>query len=166
MDKMRRVNAILNAQLYRRCYGRLEKLERERIFCCHQMPHLLDVARIAYILNIEQKLGIEKEVIYAAAILHDIGKAEQYERKTPHEQSGEKIALEILDSLPADVAFPEEEKRMILTAIRGHRKLRENAEPLERLLYISDKASRMCFACPAEGECDWSREKKNMELKI
>ena len=55
---------------------------------------------------------------------------------------------------------------MILTAIRGHRKLRADAEPLERLLYTSDKASRMCFACPAEAECDWSSEKKNMELKI
>ena len=166
MDKMKRVNAILKAPLYHRCYGRLENLEKGRIFCCHQIPHLLDVARIAYILNIEQDLRIEKELIYAAAILHDIGKAEQYESGTPHEQSGEKIASEILASLPADAAFSEEEKRMILTAIRGHRKLRENAEPLERLLYTSDKASRMCFACPAESECDWSEEKKNMELKI
>ena len=130
------------------------------------MPHLLDVARIAYILNIEQNLGLEKEVIYAASILHDIGKYAQYEDGTPHEQSGEKIASEILDSLPDDAAFSEEEKRMILTAIRGHRKLREDAKPLERLLYTSDKASRMCFACPAESECDWSADKKNMELEI
>ena len=63
-------------------------------------------------------------------------------------------------------AFSDEENRMILTAIRGHRRLREGAEVLEKLLYTSDKASRMCFACPAEGECDWSTEKKNMELKI
>ena len=111
-------------------------------------------------------MGLEKEVIYAAAVLHDIGKYAQYEDGTPHEQSGEKIASEILDSLPEEAAFSEEEKCMILTAIRGHRKLRADAEPLERLLYTSDKASRMCFACPAEDECDWSAEKKNMELKI
>ena len=160
------MNAILDAPLYRRCYARLEELERERIFCCHQMTHLLDVARIAYILNMEQDMGLEKEVIYAAAVLHDIGKYAQYEDGTPHEQSGEKIASEILDSLPEEAAFSEEEKCMILTAIRGHRKLRAHAEPLERLLYTSDKASRMCFACPAEDECDWSAEKKNMELKI
>ena len=166
MDKMKRVNAILHHPLYRRCYGRLEELERDRIFCCHQMPHLLDVARIAYILNMEQDLGLEKEVIYAAAVLHDIGKYAQYEDGTPHEQSGEKIASEILDSLPDDAAFSEEEKRMILTAIRGHRKLREDAEALVRLLYINKKASRMCFACPAESECDWSSDKKNMELEI
>ena len=65
---MKRVNAILDAPLYRRCYARLEELERERIFCCHQMTHLLDVARIAYILNMEQDMGLEKEVIYAAAV--------------------------------------------------------------------------------------------------
>ena len=163
---MKRVHAILDAPLYRRCYARLEELERERIFCCHQMTHLLDVARIAYILNMEQDMGLEKEVIYAAAVLHDIGKYAQYEDGTPHEQSGEKIAAEILDTLPEEAAFSEEEKCMILTAIRGHRKLRADAEPLERLLYTSDKASRMCFACPAEDECDWSAEKKNMELKI
>ena len=163
---MKRVNAILHHPLYRKCYARLEELERERIFCCHQMTHLLDVARIVYILNMEQDLGLEKEVIYAAAVLHDIGKYAQYEDGTPHEQSGEKIAAEILDSLPEEAAFSEEEKCMILTAIRGHRKLRADAEPLERLLYTSDKASRMCFACPAEDECDWSAEKKNMELKI
>ena len=86
MDKMKRLNAILCHPLYRRCYGRLEEL---------QMPHLLDVARIAYILNMEQDLGLEKEVIYAVSILHDIGKYAQYEDGTPHEQSGEKIASEI-----------------------------------------------------------------------
>lgn len=166
MNGMKRVNAILAHPLYRECYTRLEELEKDRIFCRHQMTHLLDVARIAYISNMEQGLGIEKEVIYAAALLHDIGKYVQYEDGTPHEQSGEKIASEILGSLSEKDAFSDEENRMILTAIRGHRRLREDADVLEKLLYTSDKASRMCFACPAEGECDWSTEKKNMELKI
>lgn len=166
MNGMKRVNAILAHPLYRECYTRLEELEKDRIFCRHQMTHLLDVARIAYISNMEQGLGIEKEVIYAAALLHDIGKYVQYEDGTPHEQSGEKIASEILGSLSEKDAFSDEENRMILTAIRGHRRLREDADVLEKLLYTSDKVSRMCFACPAEGECDWSTEKKNMELKI
>ena len=76
------------------------------------------------------------------------------------------IAAGILGSLPEEMRFSEEEKRMILTAIRGHRRLRENPEPLERLLYESDKASRMCMACPAQEECDWSEEKKNMEIVV
>lgn len=182
---MPRVNAILRHPLYREWYGKLEETEKSRIFCRHQMTHLLDTARIAYITALEQGLDLEKEVIYAAAVLHDIGKQEQYENGVPHEISSERIAGEILDSLPecpaetsaaalpenssevpGKTAFTTEEKSMILTAIRGHRKLRDDAEPLERLLYAADKASRICFACPAEKECNWSREKKNMELTI
>ena len=163
---MERVNAILAHPLYQKYYRRLEKLEQGRIFCRHQMPHLLDVARIAYITSLEHNMGLEKELVYAAAILHDIGKCAQYEEGIPHEQAGEQFAAEILAALPEDHAFSGEEKKMILTAIRGHRKLRENPEPLEWLLYTGDKASRMCFACPAEGECDCSTEKKNMEIII
>ena len=48
------------------------------------MSHLMDVARIAYITCLEQNLGIEKDVIYGAAILHDIGKYAQYDQR--HEQ--------------------------------------------------------------------------------
>ena len=54
MNEMKRVNAILVNPLYRECYARLEELEKDRIFCRHQMTHLLDVARIAYISNMEQ----------------------------------------------------------------------------------------------------------------
>ena len=167
---MERVNRILSHPLYREYYGKLERLEKDRKFCRHQMGHLLDVARIACIRNLEEGLGLDKEIIYAAAVLHDIGKSLQYEKKIPDETASEQIAKEILDSLtgePSEVPlFSEEEKRKILTAVRGHRKLREDAEPLEKLLYESDKASRLCFVCPAEPDCDWSMEKKNREIRI
>ena len=163
---MDRVNAIWNHPLYQEYYRRLERMEESRIFCRHQMPHLLDVARIARIRSLEAGMELDADVIYAAAILHDIGKSLQYEEKIPHETAGVRIAGEILDSLDGEAAFTEEEKRMILTAIRGHRRLRQDPEPLERLLYESDKASRMCLVCPAERMCDWSEEKKNMEIKV
>ena len=163
---MDRVNAIWKHPLYQKYYARIEELEQNRVFCRHQMPHLLDVARIAYIRNLEDDMGFAKDVVYAAAVLHDIGKALQYEARIPHELAGVDIAEQILADLPAEAAYTTDEKRMILTAIKGHRRLREDPEPLEKLLYESDKASRMCFACPAEAQCDWSREKKNMELKV
>ena len=47
--RMDRVNAILKHKTYRKYYDQIEKIEKDRIFCRHQMPHLLDVARIAYI---------------------------------------------------------------------------------------------------------------------
>ena len=163
---MKRVNAIFRHPLYQAYYRRLEEAEHGRIFCRHQMTHLLDVARIAYIRSLEEGLGLDREVIYAAAVLHDIGKVLQYEEGIPHEISGERIASEILDSLTDENAFFKTEKTMILTAIRGHRKLRKEPEALERLLYESDKASRTCFACPAEPQCHWSEEKKNREIHI
>lgn len=152
--------------LYLSSYRRLEELEKDRIFCCHQMNHLLDTARIAYILNLERGLGIPRSIIYVTALLHDIGKAQQYETGTPHEIAGADIAAQILSDLPPELRFSPEEEMQILTAIRGHRRLRENPEPLEALLYESDKLSRSCFACPAKEQCNWSTEKKNMEIKL
>lgn len=156
---MERVNAILAHPLFQSCYEKLAIREHDRIFCRHQMEHLLDVARIAYIQNLEQGLGFEKELIYAAALLHDIGKYEQYENGTPHEVAGEEIAKQIL--LDLNRQFSEAETDMILSAIRNHRREADAKAPLDHLLYISDKLSRNCFACPAEPECNWSEEKKN-----
>lgn len=143
---------------------RLTELEKDRIFCCHQMNHLLDVARIAHILNLERNLGISRDMVYAAALLHDIGKSRQYECGIPHEIAGERTAARILAGMPNEISFTAEEQRQILTAIRGHRHLRKDAEPLETILYQSDKMSRACFLCPAETECNWSPEKKNMAI--
>lgn len=163
MDK---VNYIREHPLYAGSCHKLTELEKERFFCCHQMDHLLDVARIAYILNLERGLGFSRELVYCTAILHDIGKSLQYEQGIPHEIASAEIAGQILSDMPEELCFTPSEQKQILTAIRGHRRLRPDAEPLEALLYESDKASRSCFACPAEGECNWSTEKKNMEIKI
>lgn len=165
-ESMERVNALIHHPVYQECYERTKELEKDRIFCRHQMDHLLDVARIAYIINLEENLKIEKELIYTAAVLHDIGKWEQYDRSIPHEEAGERIAGRILRDLPENLQFTDVQIREILTAIRGHRRLRRDPEPLERILYTADKASRQCFSCPAQKKCDWSPEKKNMEIQI
>lgn len=161
-----RLSYIQRHPLYISSYQRLQELEKDRIFCCHQIDHLLDVARIAYILNLETALCLSRDLIYAAALLHDIGKSRQYEEGIPHEITGERIAQKILSDMPAELSFTAKEQCQILTAIRGHRKLRDDAEPLESLLYKSDKISRTCFACPAEAECNWNNKKKNMEIRL
>lgn len=164
---MDRVNAIIRHPLYQKYYEKLMTCEQDRIFCRHQIEHLLDVARIAYIQNLEQNLGFHKDVIYAAAILHDIGKFEQYKNQTPHEIAGEKVAWQILRDLNEQYAddismqFSEEEIALILSAIRNHRRVADAKLPLDHLLYVSDKLSRNCFSCPAKAQCNWSEEKKN-----
>ena len=56
---MQRVNQILETKEYRKYLKRNEKAEKERIFCCHDMGHFLDVARIAMILNMEEQFEQE-----------------------------------------------------------------------------------------------------------
>lgn len=163
--RMDRVNAILKHKTYRKYYDQIEKIEKDRIFCRHQMPHLLDVARIAYITNLERNLGYDREVIYAAAILHDIGKSFQYEERIPHEIAGEKVASEILDTLPEGLAFSAEERRDPGCS-PGTPEKKRRAEPIAALFYDSDKRSRTCFSCPAEKECNWKDEEKNKEIII
>ena len=93
---MPRLNAVVNHEVYQTYYKRICECETDRVFCCHQMNHLLDVARIAYIKNLEEGLGFDKELIYVAAVLHDIGKYSKgfqnyirsREEKEPHAKWG------------------------------------------------------------------------------
>lgn len=72
---MERVNRILRHEAFRRHMRENEAAEKERIFCRHDMAHFLDVARIAMILNLQQGLGISRDIIYGAALLHDYREA-------------------------------------------------------------------------------------------
>lgn len=74
---MPRIDYICANGLFRRHLGNIAQLESGRIFCRHGIDHLLDVARIMWIKNLEEDLEFDREVIYATALLHDIGKDEQ-----------------------------------------------------------------------------------------
>lgn len=160
---METIEKIRKHPLYIECYEKLQRAESGRVFCRHEIQHFLDVARIAYIRNLEDNLGIDKEVIYAAALLHDIGKYKQYEDGTPHEEASAQIAERILNEIDA---FSEAYKGEILRAIIEHRRNSDGKSVLGRVLYESDKLSRACYACPVLSECNWSSEKKNMEIKL
>lgn len=158
---MERVNRILSSDLYQEYLAKNNLAEASRRFCHHNMGHFLDVARIAMILNLAENYGQDKEIIYAAALLHDIGRWIQYEDGTPHEKASVKLAPEILKTC----GFSEEENSRILTAIGNHRNANIREEKsLSGLLYRADKLSRPCFACEMEKECNWKKDKKNLEL--
>ena len=90
--RMERVNQILQHTLYQSCRRQIDEKEKDRIFCGHDMGHLLDVARLAWIFNLEANQEISKERIYAAALLHDIGRHIQYENGTPDRRASDRRA--------------------------------------------------------------------------
>lgn len=155
---MDRLNDILNNEKYIYYLNRNKKFEKGRKFCKHNLRHFLDVARIAQIINIEEKLGFDKEIIYTTAILHDIGKSIQYENGTPHEIASWKIAKEILEYYE----FNADEIELISKGILGHRD--KESEGFSLLIYRADKFSRQCITCKAVKECNWSDEKKNLKI--
>lgn len=159
---MNKRNAILNHPVFRQCCREIATEEQGRIFCRHDMAHLLDVARLMMILNEKESLGIDEEIIYAAALVHDVGRHIQYRYGIGHEISGALIAPGIL----RDCGFSQTEVRTIVQAVMRHRSRAAKQEKnLSGLLYRADKMSRSCFACPAENLCSWPADKKNLVIK-
>lgn len=159
---MKRIDQILSHPVFREQFALLQEAEKDRIFCRHTMEHFLDVARLMYIYTLEDQAGFSKEMLYAAGLLHDIGRYEQMEQGTPHHLAGARLAEIIL----TDCGFSPEEQEPILAAIRSHR-VKDTAEtPLfSRYLYRADKQSRNCFSCPARAACNWPEEKMNLAIR-
>ena len=164
MTDMERVNAILAHKTFRKHLSTIAAYEEDREFCRHDMVHFMDVARIAEIYNLtEREKPYRRDVIYAAGLLHDIGRDIQYEDGSDHAIASSYIAQEILQ----ECGYRRGEIGMITEAIFHHRdkKVKEE-ENLNGILYRADKASRPCYLCPVEGRCDWKKKKKNMEIKV
>lgn len=162
---MKRVNRILRHPLYQKALEQIGAAEETRIFCKHDMEHFLAVARLVWIYDSRQEAGIPRELIYAAALLHDIGRAEEYEKGRPHHEAGAELAGNIL----RECGFSAEERRQIGEAILFHRDSQKEGagqeQDLPSLLYKADKASRNCFVCGARAACKWRPEAMNMEIR-
>ena len=167
---MPRVDAVAAHPLFRAELAVIEAAEAERAFCRHGLSHLLDVARLAWIRALEEGLALDRELVYVAALLHDIGRAEQYRVGTPHDMAGERVAAEILGTLEDGDGFSGAERELVLAAVRGHRSHGGTADggafDLPGLIVWADHASRPCFACPAADACYWPAEKRNLNLEI
>lgn len=168
---MKRVTKIYRHPLYRKHFEALQQAEKEREFCRHDLTHFLDVARIAAILNLKDGEVLSDELIYSAALLHDIGRYLELTEGTPHHEGGAYLARRIL----ADCGFSPQETELITGAIASHRGhedeearclgTAENSR-FASYIYRADKLSRNCFACNASDKCKWSEERKNHEIKI
>lgn len=158
---MDRIDRIINHPAFRENLRKNHEAEKDRRFCRHDISHFLDVARIGLVISLEEGLNIERELIYGAALLHDIGRHMQYTQGIPHEQASALIAPEIL----RDCGFDNNETEVIITAILNHRNetvAQENS--LLGVLYRADKASRPCYICSVDQECSWKNNKKNNNI--
>lgn len=153
---MERYNLIVQNELYIDLLKRLDVAEADRIFCRHGIGHLLDVARIAYIMVLEVGAEYSKDVVYAAGLLHDIGRVAQYETGAEHHKAGVPVAAQIMEQC----GYSLEEISLVCDAIGAHRSVQEG-NGLSDMLYKADKLSRNCFLCKAYDECNWNENKKN-----
>jgi uncharacterized protein len=156
-----KVNKILNNEFFKECLNKNINLEKHREFCKHDLQHFLDVARICYIMVLEKKLDITKEIVNATALLHDIGKWKQYSESVAHERASAEISGRILK----ECGYDDENIKIILSAILNHREDKNENINFDSLFYKSDKISRNCFYCNAEELCNWSKSKKNFNIR-
>lgn len=143
-----RFHELLQDPAFHHHLQRTRQKESNRIYCNHDLDHLMSVARIAWIINLETKAGFSKELVYTTALLHDLGRWQEYETGVDHAEASAILAAELLDQH----GFLGEEKERILTAIRNHRS-KAAADRLSQILYEADKASRLCIGCSATSTC-------------
>lgn len=157
-----RVNLILKNKDFIENYNQIVEFEKDRLFCKHDMEHLLNVARIMVIKDSESsKVALNKDIIYATAILHDIGRSIEYKSGVNHNVSGGILAKEIL----RESNFDDKEILLITSVIINHNE-DEITSYLSSLLHYADKQSRNCFICNSRELCKWSEEKKNKGIEI
>lgn len=161
---MERIDKIMAHPVFVDSMKVIEEAEINRIYCLHGMDHSIDVARISYIIDLEDGLGIPKDIIYAAALLHDIGRCIEYKEGKSHHIVGTELAKEIL----SDCDYREDEIEMISNAILHHKR-KSDDEAFDALcdtLYQADKLSRKCYDCKAYDSCYWSEDMKNKTVFI
>jgi len=158
---MQKVDAILRDSEFRALSEMIKKKEYDRKFCRHSLGHALSVARIALLISIEEDLQIDRELIYGAALLHDIGRYSPYEEEgMSHHEAGAIVARPILER----AGYTPEEVIEVCEAIKKHKKRSKTGGGLTDVLYRADKLSRNCFMCDAREECYWSEDKKNKSI--
>lgn len=169
---MKRVELLMNDVLYNQYLQRNMEEEKEPKYCQHDIRHHIDVARITYILVLEhndlnyfvQEHGLTgrlaaKEVIYAAGLLHDIGKWQEYKAGVDHASFGAKLAREILPR----AFFNSKEVELIARAVYEHRNISSTMSFLGERLHRADNLSRICGNCEYNAQCP---KRKRHEISI
>ncbi|HOA34884.1 MAG TPA: HD domain-containing protein [Bacillota bacterium] len=149
---MEKVNRILSDERYRFYLQKNKALEESRPFCHHNFDHLLAVARLTYLLLLEEGCRfIHKELAYGAGLLHDIGRWKEYQCGGDHAGHSAALAGPILKR----AGFHPSEQAIIIKAILQHRHSAPagHRSPLSEALHKADGMSRLCFFCSSRKDC-------------
>ncbi|MGI6119072.1 MAG: HD domain-containing protein [Desulfosporosinus sp.] len=148
---MARVNQLLQLEDYISYIEKIDEMERDRLFCKHGFEHGLNVAQIAYAYLLEkEELSISKESVYAAALLHDIGRWVEYQTGEDHAEASARLALPLLEACN----FRSDEIQVIIKGIREHRRHHEdNLTLLGAALALADDWARDCRQCSVQAQC-------------
>ena len=148
----------MNSTVYQQYTEEIRRREETRRFCVHDAHHFWEVARVGYILYLSGEVDCPewenhsatavKEMIYAAAFLHDIGRFLEYDDpRKDHSRESAVLARPLL----TEAGFSDEEIFLIEKAIAHHRTA--GTSGFDLLLYRADKESRPCCTCPVLKEC-------------
>ena len=162
MTRMQRIAKLQQDSDFQSLLNRIDEGERDRIFCRHGLAHLLNVARIAWIEALERRLPLEKPVVYAAALLHDLGRA--FDR-----DNHDTAALDIGRDILIRSGFDAPDIASILQAVAAHGDKRTpdgQLPPLCAVIRRADGLSRPCYACAAAKECYWPDARRNHRITV
>lgn len=159
---MERLNAILRDRTYQEFVKRNQELEQSRVSCCHTFEHMLDVARIVYVLMLEDRAFIDwlhsehiedanvgRELIYTVALLHDIGRWEEYETGESHALISGRYAEVLMEKH----GYTAQEIKLAVVAIQEHRSSCTPTTILSSYIQRADKLSRLCLCCDVQELC-------------
>lgn len=146
---------ILQNKYFNSLLCELRVLEQNRIYCKHDISHLVEVARIMLQINNNKGLGIPHDILVATALLHDLGRVNEYKFGIDHRIAGIKDITIIL----SDCGYTSKEIDIIIDAIKKHKD--NSTDTLNSLLYNADKLSRPCYTCKAINTCKWDKNLQN-----
>ena len=99
----------LGKPLFQENLAAIEAAEAQRVYYRHGLSHLLDVRVRRGLLTSKAALASRGCWVYAAALLHDIGRAAEYSEGISHDVAGVEIARRILGTVVAEQRFSSAE---------------------------------------------------------
>lgn len=167
---MKYATEIMKNALFQKTVEEIERLEADRIYCRHGMPHIMDVCRLAWILYLEESAGEQqnpaeteqmRDRIFVVGLLHDIGRVCQYTTGEHHAAAGARLAEKILEQID----YPQEWIKETTEIIRDHCGRRgTGGKSVGDYINRADHLSRPCFCCQAATSCKWPEEERNTRL--